>query len=125
MSEHPNIDLLLNTFTPNHALTWSDMEAAITGARRDRIPGIMLGVVSGEIATFRAKLEPEVRALVAEVERLRPFAELPAGFVRQDAEMEYRNASCDDCMCCSLQQCRERRCRTNSIGESICPCTEA
>jgi hypothetical protein len=34
---------------------------------------------------------------------------------------------CDDCNCCSREGCHrfdDSTCPTNSIGDSVCPCTE-
>lgn len=68
--------------------------------------------------------------LLAEVERLQreladaaPYVEAGRKAAIERAKSEYYNGTCEDCFCCTQAQCAERRCPTNSIGDSVCPCT--
>lgn len=76
------------------------------------------------------RVAPAIEWLVSRVAELEqqladvaPYAEAGKQAAAEAAEREYRNGSCDDCMCCTTAQCAEHRCPTDSIGDSICPCT--
>jgi hypothetical protein len=76
-----------------------------------------------EARTLNAALRDEIDVLKGQLAELAPYAEAGKRVAREAAESEYRNGSCDDCSCCTTAQCAERRCPTDSLGDSICPCT--
>lgn len=42
--------------------------------------------------------------------------------------MEPNFSGCDGCTCCSYDRCQrgpDSDCPTDSLGDSVCPCTEA
>lgn len=59
----------------------------------------------------------------AELEHLRAMAKAHEKCLSAAAEREYFTGRCEDCSCCTNQQCSERTCATDSLGDSICPCT--
>ena len=59
----------------------------------------------------------------AELDRLRAMAKAHEKCLSAAAEREYFTGRCEDCLCCTNQQCSERTCATDSLGDSICPCT--
>lgn len=66
------------------------------------------------------------RAHAAELERLRPWAEAGMQAAREASARDAQTRTCDDCFCCNQARCHPgpgSSCPTNSLGESVCPCT--
>jgi hypothetical protein len=76
-----------------------------------------------ELLAENGTLRTANAALNAELDQLRPYAERGRAAAEQEAERAYRSDACEDCLCCTIAQCAEDRCATDSIGESMCPCT--
>jgi hypothetical protein len=84
-SKHPNLDLLVKNL-PITRRNCDDVRDMLTGVKRDRIPGVIVGWVNAEIATILAKLAPEARAVLAENQRLRAQADDDTRTVRRTAQ---------------------------------------
>jgi hypothetical protein len=70
-------------------------------------------------------LAPDLHIVLAALDNALPgrYDRQPVAIVVSDAE----EWNCEDCMCCSRERCHpgeDSGCPSNSLGESICPCTE-
>lgn len=89
----------------------------------------MLGHVLAEHDDAKKHLNEEINARRAdreehrtELERLRHGAEA----AMRDAGAQAATGRCEDCFCCIASGCHTRpdsTCPTNSLGDSVCPCT--
>lgn len=70
-----------------------------------------------------ASLLDERAELKQQLADVAPYAEAGKQAALELAKRDYYTGTCDSCMCCTTAQCSEGRCPTNSIGDSICPCT--
>lgn len=65
----------------------------------------------------------DVQALLWNRAFLEGYASAGRQAATEQAKREYHYGSCDDCGCCTHAQCSEKCCPTDSIGDSVCPCT--
>ena len=99
--------------TPSHlAEIREHASIASTYAEYQRVAGL-----------YVPELLAEIRRLGRELADVAPYVEAGRQAALERARSEYYNGTCDDCSCCSPSQCSEHRCPTNSIGDSVCPCT--
>lgn len=95
-------------------LLLAEVDPARARADHDR-----LEVIQGQCD----QLAKENARLQRELADAAPYTDAGRKAALETAKREYYNGTCDDCSCCTTAQCREGHCPTNSIGDSICPCT--